>query len=135
MEQETNIFLSEDDREFFDKIIHEKIEDRITLCKKQDYTEFQKKLLSMDIEIFNEVISCFLCEIEKNRKSNENVSNKIFNTKNKKDFIECLESSKDSSEMKVNIKKISKDIQCVVLFEIIDLMKKVRISDVLEKKE
>jgi len=96
------------------------------LCKKEEYTAFQKKLLELDQSSFTNAICLFFDCYNDFEKNNKKISFK-FAKYGKCDFIELLTKSKSKKALENNIKKQIGEYQSGVMFELVDLINKLNL--------
>lgn len=115
--QET--FLSEEDRNFLSEKVNEAVSERLSLCKKESYTEFQKKLLELEISHFRNFFEIFMNAYEKNQ--NKPFPKLVFAKYGKQDVLDALEKITDKKKLKKQFDKTINEYQAVVFFELIEL--------------
>jgi hypothetical protein len=119
METETNVFLSEEDRDFLSEKVKEEVVERISLCKKESYTNFQKKILEMEMSHLTNFLECFFKAYEKNQ--NKVSPKMVFAKYGKQDVLDTLEKITDKDKLKKHFDKTINEHQAGVFFELIEL--------------
>jgi hypothetical protein len=119
MKTATEVFLSEEDRAFLSKEVENAVNDRINLCKKEHYTEFQKKILELEMSNLTHFLESFFKAYEKNQNK---VFPKMFFAKyGKKDVLDALEKITDKEKLKKHFEKTINEYQSGVFFELVEL--------------
>ena len=116
------MILSEEDREFLVDKVNEEVENRIKLCKKEGYTEFQQSLLELPLERFSKFANAFFKSYSE-KKDEKHSFNRIAKY-GKKDILKIVINFKSEKQLEKKLNEIILDIQCGVFFEIIDLINK-----------
>jgi hypothetical protein len=119
METTTEVFLSEEDRDFLSKEVENTVNDRINLCKKEHYTEFQKKILELEMSHLTHFIESFFKAYEKNQ--NKVFPEMVFAKYGKKDVLDALEKITDKAKLKKHFEKTINEYQAGVFFELVGL--------------
>ena len=120
MYEERIEYLSEEDKDYLSKLVKEEVAERVLLCKKENYTAFQKKILEMKMSHLTNFLECFFKAYEVNQ-------NKIplrtgFAKYGKQDVLDTLLKTTDKDKLKKHFDKTINEYQAGVFIELMGLI-------------
>lgn len=122
MDKNIKISLDYDDEELLESLVETKVEERIELCKVEQYTKFQKELLQFPDEVLN--ICCKLVLHLQESKIKNKKSIFYLAKFGESEFLNLLNSG-DIDKINKSIDKLNcYDVQMGLYSELVDLLMK-----------
>jgi len=122
MEKKIIAELSEEDKEFIQERIDDEVKRRIELCKKENYTKFQKEFLSLSMDAMTTFLECFFTSYQK--KQSLEFPKKVFAKYGKEDILNLAKNFKGKDELMIKCDEIILDVQAGVFLELTEIAQK-----------